>query len=220
MKIIISGYGKIGKLLCRELSSHDLLILDPKYSKVNIVSIVDEYDLIIDFSNREAIYDICEYMKNHKNTKLIIGTTGYDEKENRLIDEIALDHVVVKDSNYSYSMHIYKKIVSYLNDFDLSSFEITLKETHNVSKRDSPSGTSYSIIKRLYRYFVEIISIRNHTKKSGVHVLEFKDKNGSICLIHEAKNRMMFVDGVIKTIDKITSLNNGLYSFEDIINGN
>ena len=88
MKIIISGYGKIGKLLCRELSFHDLLILDPKYSKVNIVSIVDEYDLIIDFSNRAAIYDICEYMKNHKNTKLIIGTTGYDEKENRLIDEI------------------------------------------------------------------------------------------------------------------------------------
>lgn len=220
MKIIVSGYGKIGKLLCRRLDSYEVLILDPKYSKVNISSIVDDYDLIIDFSNREAIYDIYEYMRNHDNTKLIIGTTGYNDEDNRLIDDIAINHVVVKDSNFSYSMLIYQKLVSYLNSFDLSSFQLTLKETHHFSKKDAPSGTAYSIIKKLYRYFVEIISIRNNTKKSGVHVLELKEKNGTINLSHEANNRMMFVDGVIKTIESIHSFKNGLYSFEDIVNGN
>ena len=108
MKIIVSGYGKIGKLLCRRLDSYEVLILDPKYSKVNISSIVDDYDLIIDFSNREAIYDIYEYMRNHDNTKLIIGTTGYNDEDNRLIDDIAINHVVVKDSNFSYSMLIWE----------------------------------------------------------------------------------------------------------------
>ena len=35
MKIIISGYGKIGKLLCRELSFHDLrLVSGPSHTNV------------------------------------------------------------------------------------------------------------------------------------------------------------------------------------------
>ena len=57
MKILISGYGKMGKEIEKELKQHELFIVS-KENGLTYKDIKEEIDVIIDFSSHEAIFDI------------------------------------------------------------------------------------------------------------------------------------------------------------------
>ena len=116
MKILISGYGKMGKEIEKELNRHELFIVS-KENGLTYKDIKEEIDVIIDFSSHEAIYDIQEYLINMKNTSLIIGTTNYSDLENEVIKEISKNHTVIKLANFSKGVNLLYKLVEVISTY-------------------------------------------------------------------------------------------------------
>ena len=213
MRIIICGYGKMGKLLYEKLKSdHELYIVDKNLGYL-FSDIKEEADLIIDFSSKDGIYSIYDYLKNNKSS-LIIGTTGYKDEEEKIIQEISEKHTVIMSSNFSRGINILYDLIDRLNKYNLDSANITLLEKHNKNKIDSPSGTSKTIMSKL-NYPINVYSVRCGDI-IGEHELEIVLENEVINIKHTAYSRDIFIDGVIELIDTISDLKPGLYSLERI----
>lgn len=213
MNIILSGYGKINKEVNKKLKEHNVTIID---NDLDWIKLNDEkkYDLIIDFSIPRAINQIERFLFKHKETSLIIGTTGYNNQQEEIIETISKKHKVIKFDNFSRGMNAFFSLIKELKEYILSSDELYLKEVHNKYKLDSPSGTSKYITTLLNRE-VPILSIRNGDA-IGTHQLDIFLNNEKITLIHEVYSREVFVDGVINSINLIDNLEVGLYTKENI----
>ena len=213
MKIIISGYGKMGKELEKELSKDNNLFVVSPETKTRFEDIKEEIDCIIDFSSHLVLKDIYSYLL-HKKCALIIGTTGYNLEEENIINKISKDHVVIKFSNYSKGMNLYFDLVELISKYNLSSKEILIKETHHKEKKDIPSGTALTI-KEILNKDVSIESFRKEDE-IGEHQVSINLNNEEIFLIHKSYSRKIFVDGVKEIIKKIGYLKNGLYGRENL----
>lgn len=213
MNIIISGFGKIGSLLFDKLKGHRLFIVDERLD-YRFEDIKEEIDLVIDFSSSSHINVIYQFLKNNPKTDLIIGTTGYSQEQLKLINDLSKSRVVVISSNYSKGMNILFALIESLKTFDLRDENITLIETHHQNKIDSPSGTSKTIISKFNRK-IKVISKRKNDVV-GVHQLEINLKDEKIILKHQALSRNAFIVGVEEIVPIIKTLNQGLYTLEDL----
>ena len=159
MKIIISGYGKMGKELEKILQDHELTIVSPE-TNISFTDINFPVDVIVDFSIAKVINEIYDYSRKYSDVKIIIGTTNYSNSELELIDELSKSHVVIKSSNYSKGMNILFSMIETLSRYDLNEEDIYLIEKHHKYKKDSPSGTSKTI-KDLISKPIQIECIKN-----------------------------------------------------------
>jgi 4-hydroxy-tetrahydrodipicolinate reductase len=114
-------------------------------------------------------------------------------------------------------MNVYFLLIDRLNSLDLKTSEISLIETHHVTKIDKPSGTALKISNKLNRD-IKIESIRDKDN-IGIHDLSLKFDDEEILIKHIAYSRKCFVNGVIDLIDKIDKFPIGLYLEEEIENG-
>lgn len=213
MKIILSGYGKMGKDLEKELSKHQLYIVSPE-TKQNFEDVKEEVNLIIDFSIHTNIFEIKKYLQKNKSTKVIFGTTGYTFEELSIIEEIAKQHVVIKSSNYSKGVNILFALINKLSEFDLNKEDIYLLEKHHKYKLDTPSGTSKTIIESLNKP-IQIECIKNG-EIIGEHQLDIYLDNEMLTVSHRAFSRNIFSKGVMEVIHVIEDLKPGLYTLEDL----
>ena len=207
MKILISGYGKMGKEIEKELNDHQLFIVS-KENGLTYKDIKEEIDIIVDFSSCEVIYDIQEYLRDKENTSLIIGTTNYSTLENEVIKEISKSHTVIKLANFSKGVNILYKLVEVISTY-LKDENIYLIEKHHKYKKDFPSGTSKTI-KEIINYPINILEIKSG-EIIGTHELDIYFENERLSLDHEAFSRKAFVDGVIQAVNIIKTLPVGLY---------
>lgn len=212
MKILISGYGKMGKEIEKELKQYELFIVS-KENGLTYKDIKEEIDVIIDFSSHEAIYDIKEYLIDKKNTSLIIGTTNYSDLESEVIKEISKNHTVVMFSNFSKGVNLLYKLVEVVSTY-LKNENIYLIEKHHKYKKDFPSGTSKTI-KEIIDYPINILEIKSG-EIIGTHELDVYFENERLSLVHEAFSRKAFVEGVIQAVNIIKNLPIGLYNRENL----
>ncbi|MDE6413432.1 MAG: 4-hydroxy-tetrahydrodipicolinate reductase, partial [Eubacterium sp.] len=106
-----------------------------------IAEVTEEADVIIDFSNPVLLEDLLDYSVN-KNMPVVIATTGYDEKQKKMIEEASKKAPVFFTYNMSIGINLLanlaKKAVSVLGD----DFDIEIVEKHHNQKIDAPSGTA------------------------------------------------------------------------------
>ena len=213
MKIVISGYGRMGKELEKVLSNHQLYIIS-KETNLSFDEFTENVDIIIDFSFHDVIYSISNYLERHPFTKLIIGTTNYTQQEYSIIKNISKEHTVLMSSNYSKGMNIYFDLLELLSKYNLDNEELIINEKHHLSKLDSPSGTAKEMRKILNKN-IKINSYREGDT-IGEHMLEIYFKNEVLTLSHKANSRKAFVEYMNEIVDRVIDLNVGLYSLEDI----
>ena len=212
MNIIISGYGKMGKELEKKLKNHNLYIVS-RETNLTFNDIKDEIDVIIDFSYPDQIYEISKYLLINPYTNLIIGTTSYNEEQLELIKNIGKTHKVIMFSNFSKGCNILFKLVEVLSSY-LSDEQIYLLEKHHKDKKDSPSGTSKTIIESLNKK-LEVTSIRSG-KIRGEHQLDIYFNNEMISLKHIAYSREAFVERMNHILELLETLDVGLYTKENL----
>lgn len=213
MKIVISGYGRMGKELEKVLSNHQLYIIS-KETNLSFDEFTENVDIIIDFSFHDVIYSISNYLERHPFTKLIIGTTNYTQQEYSIIKNISKEHTVLMSSNYSKGMNIYFDLLELLSKYNLDNEELIINEKHHLGKLDSPSGTA----KEMRKILNKNIKINSYREGDiiGEHMLEIYFKNEVLTLSHKANSRKAFVEYMNEIIDRVIDLNVGLYSLEDI----
>jgi 4-hydroxy-tetrahydrodipicolinate reductase len=196
-------------------------------------------DIIIDFTVPRCTLDILKIASKLKK-RVVIGTTGFTQKEEALIKSFSKKIPILKAGNMSLGVNLLMYLTEIasksLNDEYLSK----VFEVHHKHKKDYPSGTAlmlgkgiadgknknlYSLIgnkflnKKKFPYGKKINF--NSIRKGeiiGEHEVTFTNRKETIKLNHEAFDRALYSDGALTAAKWLINKKPGLYSMRDLLN--
>ena len=207
----------------------------PVYCSTSDIDTKEKFDCIIDFSTKEALYDILPYALKTK-TPIVIATTGFDEKDEKYIKEASKSIPIFKSGNMSIGVNTLISVVEQVSKAIGSISDIEIIEQHHNQKIDSPSGTALMLAKAVEDN-TEISNVTNGRegivgkrpqKELGIHsvrggsiigkheVLFILDKE-VLTFKHEAEERAIFANGSIEAALFLSKEKPGLYNMRDII---
>ena len=198
-------------------------------------------DVIIDFTVPNCTLDILKIASKLKK-RVVIGTTGFNQKEEALIEKFSKSIPILKAGNMSLGVNLLMYLTEIasksLNDEYLSK----VYEVHHKHKKDYPSGTALMLgkgiadgkKKNLYNLmgkkflnkktfpYGKKINFNSIRKKQiiGEHEVKFSNGKEIITLNHEAFDRALYSEGALTAARWLMSKKNGLYSMRDILDFN
>lgn len=220
MKVVISGYGKMGRMVEKTLAeagiecagkSEDIRSFDPEVAGESVC---------IDFTTPAAIRENYRFLADNFKA-VVIGTTGWDDIKEEVIEYFrSRGTSMVYASNFSIGVNIFFAV----NDFISRKMALTggyspyIVEMHHCHKLDAPSGTAKSlasIVDANMGCSTDIQSVRCG-EIPGIHIVGFEGADDRIVLKHEAFSRAGFARGAVEAAVRADSLD-GVYEFKDII---
>jgi len=251
INITITGaLGRMGKILIKRISKNKNLklssITDLKIGKKiggiktqkNNLEAFKKTDVIIDFSRPKASIEILNYAKKLKK-KIVIGTTGFNSKQNNLIKNYSKKIAIFKSGNMSLGINLLEYIVSIFSKKIPSNYQIGISDDHHKRKVDYPSGTALMLANAVSKgknKNLESIKGRMFLNKSGnlqknkinffitrkgntigKHSVNFNNNIENIELKHTAFSRDLFADGALNAAIWISKKNSGLFSMQDML---
>ena len=107
----------------------------------NIEEIIEECDLVVDFSTVELSMEMLDACLAHKKA-FICGTTGFNEEQTEAL--LAAGDVIpmMKAANTSYVVNVMRKLLGEAAAKLGSKCKIEIIEMHSETKIDAPSGTA------------------------------------------------------------------------------
>ena len=246
MKVIVYGYGLMGKKVANRIrSQNDMDLMEVVsyefYEKIpekcfNSLKECDEKaDVIIDFSHPNNLDDILTYAKENK-CKLVIATTGYSEEQLEKIKEASKDIPIFQSYNTSFGVQMVTKMLrQFAKEFYDAGYDIEILEKHHNQKIDAPSGTA----ELLYEVMAEEIdgveacydrSSRHEKRKKeeigiqslrggtifGEHTIMFAGVDEIIEIKHTALSKEVFVQGAISAAYALNDKDNGLFTLKSL----
>ena len=200
MKILLVGYGKMGKTIEKIALQRGHTIVGRVDVESND-SIKPGADVAIEFTQPGAA------VNNIKNCieagiPVVSGTTGWLEH----LDEVKI--VVAKNngaffyaSNYSLGVNIFFKLNEYLAKLmsNQEAYTVSIDETHHTQKKDAPSGTAITIREGIVKYHPAEIPINSFRvdPAPGTHVVKYKSAIDDIEITHTAHSREGFALGAV-----------------------
>ena len=256
MKIInlaITGcFGRMGKQLIKSSKSNKsfklVALTENKIIKKKIDGIklnlnteqaFKNIDVIIDFTVPDSTLNILKIATKLKK-RVVIGTTGFTQKEEALIKSFSNKIPILKAGNMSLGVNLLMYLAEIasksLNDKYLSK----ISEVHHRHKKDYPSGTALMLGKGVAngknKNLYNLIGKKFLNKKSfpygkkinfnsirrgeiiGKHEVAFSSGKEVIKLNHEAFDRALYSDGALTAAKWLIDKKPGLYSMRDLLN--
>jgi 4-hydroxy-tetrahydrodipicolinate reductase len=196
-------------------------------------------DVIIDFTVPKCTLDILSIATKLKK-RMVIGTTGFSQKEESLIKKYSKKIPILKAGNMSLGVNLLMYLTEIasksLNDEYLSK----IFEAHHKHKKDYPSGTALMLGKGIAngknKNIYNLIGKKYLNKKSfpyggkinfnsirkgeiiGEHEVTFSSGKEIIKLNHEAFDRALYSDGALTAAKWLMKKKPGLYSMRDLLN--
>lgn len=115
------------------------------YTYDELDSIIEDFDIIIDFSHKESFDTILEYAIKKKKP-LIIGTTKLSEEQDENIEKASHIIPIFRGGNFRFEV---KKFIDDVVEYAWVHNDIELIETHYKTKT-LPSETSKVIAKKVF----------------------------------------------------------------------
>jgi 4-hydroxy-tetrahydrodipicolinate reductase len=177
-------------------------------------------DVVLDFSQADAIEGICRTALQHRQP-LVIGTTGHSSEQRRAIEEVGKSLPIVFASNFSVGVNALFSLTRKAAEILGPEFDLEIVETHHRMKKDAPSGTARTLaeILRTARKVdgqVPIQSIREG-EVVGDHTVSFGGPGERLELTHRASSREIFARGALRAARWIIGEPAGLYSMQDVL---
>lgn len=218
---IVGGKGKLGSMIYNTIQNSseiiDSTIIESTNDLIYTKGVVDVY---IDCTTAEA------FMQNYQAYKMIkkpivIATTGFSNMQLKYITELSKEMPIIKSANFSIGVYKYLKIVEYAASLLSEDFEIGIIEKHHELKKDRPSGTANEMMRVIHKVkpnkkiLTESVRLFDIV---GEHELYFRGVGSeTIELSHRIYNRESFANGALKASKWILTMDNGLYSIEDML---
>lgn len=225
MRLLVLGVGKTGKLVAEVAAEHghSIHVLDAKENKEAAAltpPFVAGFDVVIDFTTPEAvIHNMRACLAN--GAKMVVGTTGW---YNRLPDAKALTErrgaSLLYGTNFSVGVQLMLRFAETLTkDLRRAGYNLSISETHHLTKLDAPSGTALTLRDVVLRSAdmedIPIKSIR-HGEAVGQHVLEAESDGDRILLTHESHSRRPFAEGAVRAAEWLSKAKPGVYDFREV----
>lgn len=201
MKVLLYGYGLMGKKVAHQLREKDEFDLigvvsyefdekAPEAMYSNLTEVQDRADVIIDFSHPNNLDDILAYAKKNK-TKVVFATTGFSKEQLDKIEEASKEIAIFQSYNTSFGIQMVTKILRQVaKEFYDNGYDIEILEKHHNQKIDAPSGTALMLadamceeIEKPMKYEYDRHSKREKRTKNeiGIHAV----RGGTIVGEHE-----------------------------------
>ena len=226
--ILVGASGKMGRAIydinkknVKIIAGVDLIKnekMQQNYQKFKEIpqKIINNCDILLDFSNPEVIYDELLFCKKYK-IPLVICSTGHTNEQLNLINEASKAVPIFKTNNTSWGVYIVVRILRQFSKY-FSNYDINIIEKHHRLKKDSPSGTAVMLKDAITENNknINILSVRGGTVV-GEHEILFCGEHEYISIKHVAEDRKLFAYGAIKICEYMRHAKIAkLYSFDDL----
>ena len=253
INLAITGcMGRMGQQLIKSSKSNNNFrlvaltenrVINKKFSGIKPESNTDKAfektDVIIDFTVPKCTMEILKIASKLKK-KVVIGTTGFSLKEEKIIKNYSKKIPILKAGNMSLGVNLLMYLTEIasksLNDNYLSK----IFEVHHKHKKDYPSGTALMLGKGIaegknkdlynlmgkkflnkknfpYGKKINFNSIRKD-EIIGEHEVKFSSGKEIITLNHEAFDRTLYSDGALTAAKWLMKKKPGFYSMRDLLN--
>ena len=196
-------------------------------------------DVIIDFTIPKCTLEILKIASKLKK-RVVIGTTGFTQKDEVLIKKFSKKIPILKAGNMSLGVNLLMYLTEVASKSLNEEYLSKIFEVHHKHKKDYPSGTAlmlgqgvangknknlYNLIghkflnKKSFPYGKKINF--NSVRKGeiiGEHEVVFSSGKEIIKLNHEAFDRALYSDGALTAAKWLINKKPGLYSMRDLLN--
>ena len=206
---------------------------------VNTEQTFKKTDVIIDFTVPNCTLDILKIASKLKK-RVVIGTTGFNQKEEALIKKFSKTIPILKAGNMSLGVNLLMYLTEIASKSLNEEYLSKVFEVHHKHKKDYPSGTALMLGKGIAdgknKNLYNIIGKKFLNKKSfpygkkinfnsirkgeiiGEHEVTFSSGKEIIKLNHEAFDRALYSDGALTAAKWLINKKPGLYSMRDLLN--
>ena len=178
-------------------------------------------DVAIDFSTAAAVARNARILAS-RGTDMVIGTTGWQDEEAAVREELARHHVgVVAAPNFALGVNIFIALAARAAELMAArpEFGAWIHELHHNAKRDAPSGTAIAIRQAMaqagYGSAIDVASTRVGSIP-GTHTVGFDGPADTITLTHTARDRSIFARGALEAARWVHG-RRGWFSMKDVL---
>ena len=219
MKLFISGYGKMGKMI-------EKIILSRNIGYAGWTEAVTETDpalarecVCIDFTTPDAFRAHYKFLaENFK--AVVVGTTGWAD----IKDEVTAyfercGTPMIWATNFSVGVNVFFAVTDYVSRLlaEFGGYSPYMVEMHHCHKLDAPSGTAKTLaglVDANMGTATDIQSVRCG-EIPGIHTIGFEGLNDRITLTHEAFSREGFAVGAVEAALRTEGLS-GVHEFREL----
>jgi len=253
IKLAITGcMGKMGREIIRSSKKNKAFklavltenkIINKRIEKikldVNNEMTFKKADIIIDFTVPKCTFEILKIASKLKK-RVVIGTTGFSQKEENIIKKYAKKIPILKAGNMSLGVNLLVYLTEIVSKTLGDKFLSKIYEVHHKHKKDFPSGTALMLGKGIAiakkKELYKLIGKKFLNKKSipygakinfnslrkgdviGEHEVKFSNGKEVISLNHESFDRALYSEGALTAAKWLMSKKAGLYSMRNVLN--
>lgn len=219
MKVIISGYGKMGHMVEAVLKRQGIELA---CATEDVCAVPDELAsecVCIDFTTPDAFRSNYPVLAR-KFKAVVVGTTGWNDIKDEVVGTFMKeDTPMVYASNFSIGVNaLFAAVQRCCEVLKGHGYQPHVEEIHHIHKLDAPSGTAKSI-GAIIEDSLEIkpeIGAQRIGEVPGTHTAEFLSDVDKITLTHEAFSREGFAQGAVVAA-LMTEGMTGVHEFKDLI---
>ena len=196
-------------------------------------------DVIIDFTVPKCTFEVLKIAIKLKK-RIVIGTTGFTKKEEKLIQSYSKKIPILKAGNMSLGINLLMFLTEIASKTLGKKYLSKVFEVHHKHKKDYPSGTALMLGKGIAvgknKNFYSLIGKKFLNKKNfpygskinfnsirrgeiiGEHEVLFSSGKEIIKLNHEAFDRALYSEGALSAARWLMKKKPGLYSMRDLMN--
>jgi 4-hydroxy-tetrahydrodipicolinate reductase len=195
-------------------------------------------DVLIDFTRPQGTLAHLALCRRH-GVRPVIGTTGFDDADKRMIEAVACALPVVMAPNFSVGINVLTNLLDIAARALGDGYDIEVIETHHRHKVDAPSGTALHLgeavaqavgrdLKACGVYGREGITGERDPRTIGFatvrggdvvgdHTVLFAGIGERVELTHKASSRATFAEGAVRAACWLATRQAGLYDMRDVL---
>ena len=196
-------------------------------------------NVIIDFTIPKCTLEVLSFAVKQKK-RVIIGTTGFTKKQEKIIKNYSRKIPILKAGNMSLGINLLMYLTEITSKSLGNKYLGKIYEVHHKHKKDYPSGTALMLGKGIAvgknKNFYNLIGKKYLNKKTfpysnkinfnsirkgeiiGEHEVKFSSGKEIITLNHEAFDRALYSEGALTSAKWLINKKPGLYSMRDLLN--
>jgi 4-hydroxy-tetrahydrodipicolinate reductase len=219
-KLVIVGYGKMGRLIEQLAAEYDFAI----HARIDVN---DDFaqargaDVAVEFTTPDAVAANVEKLAA-LNIPMVIGTTAWSNDMDRVRAAVEKHGAgMVWSPNFSIGVNVFSRLVREAARMlaNEPQYGAWAWEIHHSTKKDAPSGTLVKLIEEMraagYTRNVDVGSNRAGAHP-GTHEIGFDSAADTITLRHTARSREGFARGALKAAQWIIG-KQGVYEFSEVL---
>ena len=219
MKLYISGYGKMGKMIEKIIMSRGLEYAGWSEAVTETDPALAKECVCIDFTTPASFRDNDRFLaENFK--AVVVGTTGWMDIKDEVVAYFEkCGTPMIWATNFSVGVNVMFAVTDYMSRLlgQFGGYSPYMIEMHHCHKLDAPSGTAKTlaeIVDANMGVMTDIQSVRCG-EIPGTHTIGYEGLNDRITLSHEAFSREGFAAGAVEAALRTEGLI-GVHEFKEL----